>query len=159
HCGARSSARSYDARGYDDRVTDFNGNVTDYNYAANGQLSQKVEASGAAVARTTSYTWDTQRNRPLTRTVGGLNQTSYVYSPQNRIASITVKNLAPYGTPSQTRTWNYQYTTWLNGVSGVPKTMVADGPLAGDTVTSTYSEDGDLLSMVSPTGTTTYSGY
>ncbi|HVZ21805.1 MAG TPA: hypothetical protein VG871_12115, partial [Vicinamibacterales bacterium] len=158
HCGARESARTYDAFGYDDHVTDFNGNVTDYDYAANGQLAQKVQASGSAIARTTSYTWDPARNRPLTETVKGLEQTTYGYSPQNRIASITRKNLAPYGTPNQTRAWTYQYTTW-NGASGELKQVVADGPLPGDTVTSTYSEDGDLLSVVSPTGTTTYSGY
>ncbi|HVV98482.1 MAG TPA: RHS repeat domain-containing protein, partial [Rhodanobacteraceae bacterium] len=102
HCGARASARTYDAFGYDDHVTDFNGNVTDYDYAANGQLAQKVQASGSAIARTTSYTWDPARNRPLTETVKGLEQTTYGYSPQNRIASITRKNLAPYGTPNQT---------------------------------------------------------
>ncbi len=159
HCGARSNIRTYDAFGYDDHVTDFNGNLTDYTYAATGQLLSKTEASGTAVARTTSYTWDTVRNRPLTRTIGGLNQRTYVYSPQNRVASLTVKNLAPYGTANQTRTWSYQYTTWLNGVSGVLKTVVADGPLPADTVIGSYSEDGDLLTLVSPTGTTMYSGY
>jgi len=157
HCGARSSSRTYDAYGYEDRVTDFNGNVTDYNYAPNGQLSLVTEGWGSTVARTTSYTWDALRNRPLTETISGLRQTTYVYSPENRIASVTIKNLAPYGVTNQARAWTYKYTRW--GVTGTLKTTVADGPLPGDTVITSYSEDGDVLAIASPTGTTTYSGY
>jgi hypothetical protein len=128
HCGARSSFRTYDGFGYDDHITDFNSNVVDYNYAASGQLSSKTEASGSLIPRTTSYTWDSTWNRPLTRTVAGLNQTTYTYSTRNRIGSVTVKNLTAVATPNQTRSWSYTYTTWLNGSSATPKTMVADGP-------------------------------
>jgi RHS repeat-associated protein len=161
HCSARSSSRSYDSNGYDDLVTDFRGYMTDYNYAANGQLTNVVEASGTADARTTAYTWDTVRNRPLTITVNGLSQTTFTYSPENRIASVAVKNLTSNGTANQTHTWTNQYTRW--GVASALKTMVSTSPLSTDSITTSYSEDGDLLTVTRTIGgatyTTTYSGY
>ena len=76
HCSARSKSRSYDTNGNEDLVTDFNGNYTNTNYAANGQLQQKIEGYNSAVARTTTYIWDsTGHNRPTSITVAGDHKT------------------------------------------------------------------------------------
>jgi YD repeat-containing protein len=60
---AASKTHTYDANGYDALVADFNGNVTSYTYAANGQLQQMVEGYGTSVARTTTYVWDPDATR------------------------------------------------------------------------------------------------
>jgi len=110
------------------------------------------------VARTTSYTWDTTWNRALTATVAGLNQTTYTYSPQNRIASVIIKNLAPTARkpdacvelPVHDVAERRERHSQDHG---------ANGPLPGDTVTTSYNENGDVLTIASPTGTSTFSGY
>ena len=88
--------RTYDANGHDALVTDNNGNIASYTYAANGQLQQVVAAYGTPLARTTVYQWDTDptRNRPIKITVVGVKETSFTYDSLARIASVTVKNLS-----------------------------------------------------------------
>jgi RHS repeat-associated protein len=157
-CAARSKSRSYDANGNEDLVTDFNGNYTDYNYNAKGQLTQKVEAYNTAVARTTTYVWDATWNRVVSETVAGDHLTSYTYSADQRIATITVKNLASTGVLNQTHVWTFTYTKYA---SGLLHTMIVDGPLPGnDKITYTYSAAGDLASVTNSHGhTTTWSLY
>jgi RHS repeat-associated protein len=157
YCAARSKSRSYDANGNEDLVTDFNGNYTDYNYNAKGQLTQKVEAYNTAVARTTSYVWDPTWNRPVSVTVAGDHQTTYTYNADQRIATITVKNLASTGVLNQAHVWTFTYTKYA---SGILHTMVVDGPLANDKITYTYAATGDLASLTNTHGhTTTWSLY
>lgn len=157
NCSARSRSRSYDANGNEDLVTDFNGNYTDYNYSANGQLQQVTEAYNTVFARTTTYAWDSSFNRPTSVTVTGDHQTSYTYTTDNRIASVTVKNLSANGVLNQTHTWTYAYTKYP---SGIVQQMVTDGPLASDQLTYNYSTYGDLTSVSNALGhTTTYAGY
>lgn len=158
HCAARSSSRTYDANGYPDKVTDFNGNVTDYDYNIKGQMTRKVEGAGATPVRITDYTWDPAYNRMASATIEGYQQTSYTYTTDNRIASITVKNLSANGVANQTHTWTYAYTLYANGIL---KQMVVDGPQAAqDALTYNYSTAGDLTSVVNTLGhTTTYSTY
>jgi RHS repeat-associated protein len=157
NCTARSKARSYDANGNEDLVTDFNGNYTQTSYSPNGQLQRKIDAYNSPVARTTTYTWDPARNRPTSIAVAGDRQISYTYTPDNRLASMTVTNLSANGIPGQTRTWTYAYTKYA---SGMVQTMVAAGPLVADKVTYTYSATGDLSSVSNAHGhTTTYANY
>ncbi|MBS0457222.1 MAG: RHS repeat protein [Proteobacteria bacterium] len=158
-----SKSHSYDANGYDSQVTDFNGNVTAYTYAANGQLQQKVEASGQPEARTTQYTWDTTpgTNRLLKVVVPGDHETDYSYDPlTQRVASVTQINLTANGVANQAHTVTYAYTN--NTTNGMLLTMVANGPVAGnsDQVTSSYSIAGDVIAVRNNLGqTTTWSGY
>lgn len=152
---------TYDANGNADKVKDFSGNVTDYDYAANGQLLQKVEAYGTSVARTTVYQWDPDPtlNRLVKITLTGVNETSFTYDSMARLASMSVKNISPYGVFNQVHTTTYSYTTYANGIIN---TLTKDGPLAGtgDAIVSTYSASGDLVSVQNSLGQTiTYSTY
>ncbi|MBS0192885.1 MAG: RHS repeat protein [Proteobacteria bacterium] len=158
-----SKSHTYDSNGYDRQVTDFNGNTTVYTYAANGQLQQKVEASGQPEARTTQYTWDTTpgTNRLLKVVVPGYSETDYTYDPvTQRVASVSQINLTAHGVANQAHTTTYAYTN--NSTNGMLQAMVVDGPVPGpsDKVTSSYSTAGDLASVTNNLGqTTTYSGY
>ncbi|HEX5215075.1 MAG TPA: DUF6531 domain-containing protein, partial [Vicinamibacterales bacterium] len=158
YCPARSKARSYDANGNEDLVTDFNGVYTDYTYNAKGQITQKIEAYNTAVARTTTYVWDATYNRLISETVAGDHQTSYTYTADQRLASVTVRNLSPNGVLNQAHVWTFAYAKYA---SGIVHTMVVDGPqAASDQITSTYAATGDLLSVSNTHGhTTTYALY
>ncbi len=158
NCGARAKSRSYDANGNEDLVTDFNGNYTSYAYNAKGQLLTKIEAYNTTIARTTSYIWDTPYNRPTSVTLAGDSQTSYTYAADNRLATVTVKNLSANGTVNQTHAWTYTYTKYA---SGLMQKQVVQGPLGtNDQTTYNYSATGDLTSVTNALGQiTTWSGY
>ncbi|MBA2237093.1 MAG: RHS repeat protein, partial [Lysobacter sp.] len=155
YCPATGRSNAYDANGYPDVVTDDKGNVTNFDYNAKGQLLSRVEAQGTPVARTTLYTWDSARNRITQVTVVGHSRTAHTFTADNRLASVTVTNLTANGVASQARTTNYTYTKHANGLLA---TMAVDGPLPSDTVTSTYSAMGDLLSVRNGLGHTTSYG-
>jgi RHS repeat-associated protein len=155
-----SRGNSYDSNGYPDIVTDFNGNVTNYDYNAKGQLLQKVEGVGTSVARTTKYVWSTTVNRIMKVTVIGVSETSYVFGTDNRVASITIKNLVSgYGNLNQTRATTYTYSKYA---SGLLSSATVDGPLSGtgDAITSNFSTTGDLTTQADALGTAvTFSVY
>lgn len=161
YCIGTYKTHTYDANGYDNQVTDFNGNITKYVYAANGQLQQKIEAYNTPAARTTVYEWDPDptRNRLVSVTLVGMRKTSYAYDNLARVASMSVQNLSPNGISNQSRTTTYAYTTYANGLT---KSITIDGPApgSGDAVLSNYSTAGDLTSTVNGVGhTTSYSNY
>jgi len=160
HCAAAARATTYDGNGYLQGSTDFNGNLTLFSYAATGELQQQVEGYGKPEARTTDFAWDAS-HRATKVTIEGDHETTYVYDGNNRLQSVTVKNLsskvpASIGT---THVTTYSYTTWPNGLVA---SMTVDGPLPGasDAVTSSFSQEGDLLSVKDSAGhTTSYDGY
>lgn len=159
YCAARSRARAYDANGNESLVTDFNGNQTQLIYNTKGQLTQKIEAYGTALARTTTYVWDATYNRLTSETVVGDHSTSYTYTADQRLASVTLKNLTANGVANQTHAWAFTYTKYA---SGLVQTMVVDGPQVGtgDKITYSYASAGDLTSVANTHGhTTTYSLY
>ncbi len=159
HCAASYREITYDANGYQDLVSDFKDNITNYDYEASGRLVKMVEAVGKPESRTTTYIWDTTNNRILRETIAGLRETSFTYEANGRVASTAVKNLSSNGVTGQVQTTTYSYTLHPNGLVA---TIKIDGPLAGtgDVVTETYSTTGDLVSVANSLGhTTTYSGY
>jgi RHS repeat-associated protein len=146
YCPAAARYKTVDANGNEDLVQDFRGNVTDYDYNAKGQLVRMIEASGTPQARTTEYTWDTVRNRPLSITAVGQKRVAFTYTADHRPASITETNLSTHGVANQSRTTTYTYTTHANGMLA---TVTEDGPLpgSGDAVVTTYNALGDLVSV------------
>jgi RHS repeat-associated protein len=146
-CPAMASSVIYDANGYEDKVTDFEGNVTDYTYNAKGQIQQKVEAyDDTSFKRTTDYVWETGRNRIQTETVVGHHSTTFAYTADNRPDYIDTKNLAPHGVADQIRKTDFTYTEHSNGLVA---SMVVDGPISGnaDAETTSFSTAGDLQSV------------
>jgi RHS repeat-associated protein len=71
-CGGESTqARSYDANGYPDIFTDFEGTTTDHNYNNRGLLTQVIEAANdvSGKRRTTQTDWHTTFVVPTERRV------------------------------------------------------------------------------------------
>lgn len=156
-CAATYKERSYDGNGYPDLVHDFADNLINFDYTAQGYLLKQVEAVGSSAERTTTYEWDTARNRPLKVTVAGDSELVYAYDARGNLASTTARNLSSRGVTGQARTVTHTYTYHGNGLTASVKT---DGPLAQDDVTSTYNAQGDLVSVVNALGhTVTYSGH
>jgi RHS repeat-associated protein len=160
YCGATYKERTYDSNGYENLVFDEEGNVTDFDYNAKGQLLKQVEAYGTSAARTTQYTWDTVKNRVTKVTVVGVSETAFTFNTDNRIATVKVKNLlSGSANLNQIRTVTYTYTKHANGL--LSQTTV-DGPLPGpgDAVSWNFNSLGDLTSQVDALGTAaTYSNY
>lgn len=148
-CAASYRELTYDANGYEDVVGDFTDRLTDFDYDAHGHLLKKVEAAGTPLARVTSQEWDEAANRVVRVTVAGDTDTRYAWTANGRIASVTVHDLSGKGRSGKTA---FAYTEHANGVLA---TMTVDGPLANDTVTSTFSAAGDLLATRDSQGNTT----
>ena len=162
-CPATSYALSeYDSNGYPVTRQDFNGIFTDTYYNAKGQLTQKVEAAGTSLQRVTRYEWDAATNRQLSETLEGQYKTSYTYTSDGRIASITTTNLSapsPANNLNQTRTTTYTYTKHANGMLA---SVTVDGPLSGngDAVTTSYDNQGNLVLVQNSLGhATAYSNF
>lgn len=170
YCPTTSYALTeYDGNGYPSMRTDFNNNKTAYVYNAKGKLLTRIDAYGTAQARTTNYEWwgSAFQFRLMRETVVGLASTLYNYVSPNRISSITVTNLSPFGVPNQSRVTWYTYSdygTMSGGVSspGMLKSITVDGPLAGsdDSHTVNFSNLGNQTSSSNSLGhTTTYSNH
>lgn len=159
HCFANYREYNLDANGYDDIVSDFNGNLTDYDYNAKGQLVKQIDAAGTPLARTITYVWDASRNRAVTITVVGEKRADITYHSDNRVASITITNLSAHGVANQSRMTSYVYTKHANGMLA---TVTVDGPIAGsgDAKVTSYNASGDLLSVANSMGhVMTYSNH
>ncbi|TXH67914.1 MAG: hypothetical protein E6Q88_10285 [Lysobacteraceae bacterium] len=159
NCPAAIRSSTLDQYGYRDVSTDFNGNVTDFDYNAKGQLLRKKEAVGTPLERTTEYVWDTSANRVLSEILVGQRRVDYAYATDGRITTLTTTNLSGNGVANQTRTTTYTYTKHPNGMLA---SMTIDGYIAGnaDAITVSYNAYGDLLSVSNSLGhTTTYSNH
>lgn len=157
NCPASYKEQSYDANGYPDLVHDFQDNLTNFDYSAQGYLLKRVEAVGSSAERTTLQEWDTARNRLLKTTVVGDLEVAYTYDDRGNVASVTERNLTARGVLSQTRVTRTTYTYHANGLKASVK---VDGPLAQDDVTSVFNSQGDLTSVTNALGhTISYSNY
>jgi len=57
--------RTYDVNGYLDEVTDWNGNITDYDFDSRGLEAQRIEAKGTAQERLTTTLWHPSYRLPI----------------------------------------------------------------------------------------------
>lgn len=157
-CPASYKEKTYDANGYEDIVSDFADNMTDFDYDAQGHLLKKIEAVGTEAERTTTYAWDAAHNRLLGETVAGDRETRYEYADDGRVSRVTVVDLTAHG-QGRAQVTTYAYVRQSNGLISQ---MVVDGHLPGsaDAIAYAYSPEGDLLSMSNGLGhQTTYAGY
>ena len=157
NCPSSLSSATWDANGYPNQQTAFNGKVTDYDYDSGGYQVRQVRGFGTPQAMTTDSIWESATGRLLKRTVVGDASIEYEYWPDGKIKSETIKNLTAKGVPNQTRKTSYAYTTHANGMIS---SISVDGPLPNDTMVYNYNTSGDLLTVVDPLGIAlTYSGY
>lgn len=160
-CGATVSGRTFDANGHLAAEIDNNGNTHAYTYAANGQLQSETEAFGTSIARTTDYVWDSNPvlNRLLSATARGWKKTTYAYTAQNRLASVSVTNLSSNGVANETLVTAYQYSLYANGLV---KNLTVSRPVPSGSSVDNYAYDtrGNLTSVTNALGqVTTYSNY
>ncbi len=151
NCAAGVSETHYDDNGNKSLTSDFEGNLTRYQYDAHGHLLRREEASGTPVARVATYQWDEQNNRISSETLQGVLETSYAYDGNNRLTSRSEKNLVPGNAQGEVQTTTFSYQLHPNGLVS---RMVEDGPGpgAGDAVISTYSSMGDLVRIENSLG-------
>jgi RHS repeat-associated protein len=112
---AASETMTYDANGYLNQSTDWNGNVTTYVNDTHGDPTIINEAVGSAVARTTNIVYDTTWvHLPHTVAKPGFTVTNdYDAAKGNlltRVITDTTSQTSPYATNGQTRTWTYTWT-------------------------------------------------
>ena len=93
NCPNSNSTFTYDARGLLKTKTDNKGFITSYDYNERGLEISRTEATGAPQARTTTTTWHTTLNLPLTVTEPG-RVTTYTYDSQGRQLSQTSTSTA-----------------------------------------------------------------
>ncbi|WP_187775837.1 RHS repeat-associated core domain-containing protein [Luteimonas suaedae] len=160
HCPLTTTKLNvYDSNGYPLASEDHNGNQAQFKYNAKGQLLEKREAAGTAAERLTTYAWDPTHNRITRETLAGQYETTYAYDSNQRLVSVTTKNLSQNGIASQTRKTTYAYTTHANGILA---TVTIDGPLpgAGDSVVHAFGTTGLPTSVRNGFGhQTTYQNY
>jgi len=186
-CNQPWSAQTYDANGYPNTVTDWNGNVTQTTYSSNGLLGTEVDASGTAAQRTTTTIWNNTLRVPLTQTVlnasgATVASTAWVYNAVGQtqarcdidptVAAAASYTCAATGTvPAGVRRTTYTYCTAVDTTQCplVGLLLTATGPRTDLTQTTTYtyyltdsstSKHGDLQSATDALGhTTTYLSY
>ena len=163
YCAATSSNITYDSMGYYDKLTDAEGNVTDYNHDSNGRLSSITEAFGTTAARTTTFIYN--HDTELLEFAGNSEQeTFYDYGlpneqGQGRLKSIRRKDLT--GT-SVDRVTTFTYpavSTTAEGTELVRQVFI-DGPQSGtaDTTKVFYDSAGRLASTLNAEGHLTIFG-
>jgi YD repeat-containing protein len=96
-CGGQIESTSYDANGYKDLVTDFNGNVTHYDYDLRGLQMQRTEALGTVDQRKITTQWHINYRLPKKIDVYDKNdvlvkRTLYTYSQEGRLETTTIES-------------------------------------------------------------------
>lgn len=157
-CSFSYKEQSYDTNGFPDIVSDFNGNITNFDYAPDGKLLREVTAAGTPQQQSVDYVWN-ERRLPSKITKSGQLETSYIYDDKDKPISISAKNLSSAGVPGQIRTTTYTYARHPNGMLA---TVKVDGPAPGDGDAETfiYDSEGNLSSLRNSLNhTITYANY
>ncbi len=152
NCLAANRSLTYDANGYYDRLTDWEGNIVDYDFDRFGQLTKIVTAADTVDARETRYEFDSSLRKPLL-VENDKSRTVYEYDPAGtgRTRYVRRTNLSASGTTSEERVTSFSYpnlhTTPRN--TALVTQLVIDGPRTdtADVTTISYSQSGLLLSF------------
>ncbi|MEL6951651.1 MAG: RHS repeat-associated core domain-containing protein [Pseudomonadota bacterium] len=150
NCSATSQTTSYDANGYYDVVTDREGNVIDYDYSANGLLTQLTEAPGTTLERWTRYEYDPHTEQ-VTLVENQEQDAAYTYDSHGRLTEV---RLSDKSGPLPDRVWTITYpvtSTTAEGTTLVRQVFV-DGPKPGTADTSKVFIDsaGRVASVLDP---------
>jgi len=91
-CAGANQNYSYDANGYIESKTDWQGNVTTYVHNERGLETSRTEASGTDEARTITTQWHDDFRLPLKVTSPG-QVTNFVYDDKGRLLSQTTHDV------------------------------------------------------------------
>lgn len=145
-CGGpgATKSRTYDpVTGFTDLVTDFKGNVTDYDYDSRGLEAKRVDASNDAsppatsAKRTTETTWNTNFRVPDQRTV------------KNAAGVVESLTKWAYNTRGQA-TARCQIDNAVSGASSYTCGSSANAPAGVRQMQTTYCEAGDVTAGTCP---------
>ena len=139
HCPAASRENTYTADGYVETSTDWEGNLTEYEYNDRGLETSRTEAVGEPEERTITTTWETNFRLPNVITEPG-KTTDYDYDSDGRMTSKTVTDT----TSSEARTWTYTYYANSTGAGGqtiLGRLKEVDGPRTDVTDKTEYEYD------------------
>lgn len=158
NCAASNSAYTFDANGFSDRVTDWNGNVTDYTINTIGLETSRIEALGKPEQRTVATDWYADLRLPEEireegRTVNFTYENGRI---KTRIETDTTTHTVPYSTNGRTRQWTYTYTYHDAAQSQVASVSV-NGPRTdvNDTQVYRYNTRGWLTESTNALNQTT----
>ncbi|WP_370978286.1 hypothetical protein [Agaribacterium sp. ZY112] len=87
-CVGGSRSYTYDANGFVDELTNFSGEITDYDYDLNGLEVKRVETKGSPEERIISTEWDQTSYLPL-RIVESNRVISFSYDDSGRLLNRT----------------------------------------------------------------------
>ncbi|CBL45672.1 RhsD protein [gamma proteobacterium HdN1] len=154
-CGGANAAYSYDTNGFKDRVTDWNGVVTDYDYNAQGLEVRRTEALGLQEQRSIETDWYVDIRLPREIRKPGLT-TRFTWENgrlKTRTELDTTTHTTPYATAGATRSWSYTYT-WYDEAKTRVKQIRIDGPRTDvqDITVREYNEQGWLNSSSNALG-------
>lgn len=139
-------AFTYDANGFIASKTDYDGNVTTYTHDARGNETSRTEASGTALARTTTVAWHPAFHLPTLITDPSGRTTAFTYDTHGNLLTKTVTS------GQQSRTWQYAYNT-------AGQVTAAADP-RGAVTHYTYDAKGDVASVTDALGhVTSFTSY
>ncbi|CBL47281.1 Rhs family protein [gamma proteobacterium HdN1] len=160
NCGATNSTYSYDAKGFQDKITDGRGFVTDLDHNAKGQEIRRTEAVGQPEQRTTETDWYPGGTIKEIRAPGKTTRFTYTQGDGlGRLASRTeidtTTHSAPYATQGLSRTWSYSYTYHDAPANLKVATVTVDGPRAdvNDTTVQHVNPAGRIYRVEQQNGT------
>jgi RHS repeat-associated protein len=152
---------SYGADNFISSKVDDEGRTVNFTRDARGNATSTIEAVATTAARTTGVTIHPTLNLPTQVARTGLT-INYTYDTQGKMLSRTetdtTTHTVPYTTSGQARTWTYGWSTAgkLLSING-PKPVTAT---KDDTLTFTYSPQGNLLTSTNGLGhITTFAGH
>ncbi len=161
-CGAAAASTGYNASGFVETRTDWNGNVTRYTYGVGGRIATKTTGAGTASAMTVSYVWDGDKISEENYG-GGIPYARKVYTYRAG-RSTTVKGRIGSEKWIDTKTGverltSYAYTFHPN-LALATQTVTRALPTGDATSTLSYDTLGNLVSAVNPLGhQTNWSNY
>ncbi len=104
-CGDNASTTTYDSNGFKDVVTDFNGNITDYDHNPQGLETRRIEAVGSSVERTITTHWHPDFRLPIEINQPNKRNINYTYNNRRQILTSTETDIS--GNISRTSSYNY----------------------------------------------------
>ncbi|WLQ11863.1 hypothetical protein O5O45_19220 [Hahella aquimaris] len=93
NCAGANTSYTYDANGYVDLVTDWEGNITDYDYNERGLEVKRIEAKGAPEERVTLTEWHPTLRLPTKITEPG-RITEFTYDDDGKLKSKSIQPVA-----------------------------------------------------------------
>ena len=139
--------RTYDANGFLNGYTDWNGNQTTIINNARGLPTSQTDAVGTPQERTTTTVWHATLNLPLSITEPK-RKTTFTYTSSGQLLTRTLIDLAT----NESRITSYTYHP--AGTNGAGLIATVDGPRTdvNDITNYAYNAQGDLTTITNPLG-------